>query len=83
MGEVVLLELAVPEGQVLVVEEVVRQVVADVAEDTAAEDRRRRVPVPVEDRVGQLPERRCQHYEQRRWHYESVLVHGQVVVHAV
>lgn len=44
MLKVVFLESLVPQRQVLVVQEVVRQVVADIAKDTATVDRGRNVP---------------------------------------
>lgn len=60
VGKVVLLEVLVPEREVLVVEKVVGKVVADVAEDAAAIGSGGDVPVEEEDGVGQLPERRGQ-----------------------
>lgn len=48
MGEMVLLQSLVPERQILVVEEVVCQVVADVPEYATAVDGSTQVPVPVE-----------------------------------
>lgn len=65
------------------VKEVVRQVVADVSENTATEDCCCNVPVPVEQKVGEFPEWGCQDSEQCRWHDESKLVHGQIVVDTV
>ena len=81
--EVVLLELLVPKREVLVVEKVMRQVVADIAKDSATVHRRREVPVPVKEHVGELPERRGKGDEQRRRHHKTIFVHGEVVVNAM
>lgn len=83
MGKVVLLQLLVPERQVLVVEEVMCHVVADVAEKPAAKDGRGHAPVPEEQRVCQFPERNCEGDEEYGRHDEAILVHRQVVVDAV
>ena len=71
------------EYSLLVVEEVMRQVVADVAEDATAVDGRRGVPVVEEDGMGELPERCSEDEEECRWHDESETVHGEIVVDAV
>lgn len=81
--QVILLELLVPEREILMVQEVVRQVVADIAKDAAAVDGRAEVPVVREDDTGQLPEWCGQHNEERGGHDQTVLVHRQVVVDAV
>lgn len=60
--EVILLELLVPQGEVLVVQEVVRQVVANVAENSAAVCGGSKIPVG-EDGMGQAPEGRCKDEE--------------------
>ena len=64
-------------------QEVMGQIVADVAEDAAAEDRNRDVPVPVEDEVGEAVEGRGEHDEEGGRHDEAEFVHGEVVVDAV
>lgn len=64
-------------------QEVMRQVVADVAEDAAAVDRDGDVPVPVEDEVGEAVEGRGEHDEEGGGHDEAEFVHGEVVVDAV
>ena len=76
VSKVVLLHLPVPEREVLVVEEVVRQVVTDVSKDASAIDSRGHIPIPPEESVGQLPERGCQDHKQSRWHHKPVPVHG-------
>ena len=60
-----------------------REVVADVAEDAAAEDGGGDVPVPVEDCVGELVEGGGEDDEEGGGHDEAELVHGEVVVDAV
>lgn len=81
--QVVLLELLVPQRQILMVQEVVCHVVACVAENAATVDCRRDVPIPKEDGMGEGPEGSGKHCEKRRRHDETVLVHGQVVVDTV
>jgi hypothetical protein len=81
--EVILLELLVPEGKILVVQEVVGQVVADVSEHATTEHCRGDVPIVGKEEVGELPERRGQRDKESRRHDETVLVHGQIVVHSV
>lgn len=83
MLKVVLLQLLVPQWQVLVVEEVVRQVVEDVAEDTSAVDSSRGVPRVGEEGVSKEPEGSGENNEERGRHDETVLVHGKVVVDAM
>jgi len=65
------------------VEEVVRQVIADVTKDTATENSSGYAPVPVEDGMCKFPEGRCQCEEKSRWHYKSEFVHGKVVMNAM
>jgi hypothetical protein len=62
---------------------IVGQVVAYVSKDTAREDRRCDVPVPVEDCVCKLPKWCRQHEEQRWWHDESEPVHRKIVMNAM
>lgn len=81
--EMVLLERAVPRREVAVVQEVMRQVVADVAEDAAAEDAGCDVPVVEKDGVGELPEGCGKDEEESRRHNEPVAVHGKVVMDTV
>ena len=81
--QMILLQLAIMQRQVLVVEEVVREVVADVAEDATAVDGDGGVPVVEEDGVRELPEGDGEDDEEGGWHDEAEAVHGQVVVHAV
>jgi len=64
-------------------QKVVSQVVADIAEETATEHRSGRVPVVEEESVRQVPERNRKYGKQSWRHDESVLVHWQVVVNAV
>ena len=79
----VLLELLVPQRQILVVQEVVCQVVADVSEDTATKDGGADIPVRGKNKVCKLPEWVCKNHEKGRGHHQSVFVHGQVVVNAM
>jgi hypothetical protein len=62
---------------------IVGQVVAYVPEDTAREDRRCNVPVPVKDCVCKLPKWCRQREEQRWWHDESEPVHRKIVVNSM
>lgn len=64
-------------------QKVMGQIVADVAEDAAAEDGDGDVPVPVEDKVGEAVEGGGEHDEEGGWHDEAEFVHGEVVVDAV
>lgn len=52
----------------LVVEEIMRHVVANVAKNTTTVHSRGSVPVIEEDGVGEVPERRSEKYEKRRRH---------------
>lgn len=61
--EMVLLQLLVPQRKVLVVQEVVRHVVADVAKDAPTVHGSAGIPVVAEDGLSQLPERRGQDNE--------------------
>ena len=63
MLEVVLFQFSPVRRQRLVVKEVMCQVVADVAEDAATEDRSGNVPVPVEHGMRQFPEGCCKSKE--------------------
>lgn len=64
-------------------EEVVGQVITDVAEDAAAENGSCGIPVVEEYRMRQLPERGRKDQEESRRHHKTVLVHGQVVMDAM
>lgn len=83
MLEVILLELLVPQRKVLVVQEVVRHIVKDVAEDATAVGSDSAVPVPEDDGVREVPERVGEGHKERRRHDQAILVHWQVVVNAV
>lgn len=83
MSKVIALELLVPEGQVLVVKEVMGHIVKDISKDTSAEDSNGHKPVPVENRMCQMPERGGQHDEEGRRHDKTVLVHGQVMMNTM
>ena len=65
------------------VKKVVCHVVADISEDTTAVRQHTGIPVVVEDRMRQLPERSSKKNKQSRWHHKSILIHGQVVMDAV
>lgn len=83
MLKVVLLEVLVPEWQVLVVQEVVRQVIADVAKDATTVDSGGGMPAVGEDGMGQLPKWSCKDNKESRGHDKSVFVHGQVMMNAM
>ena len=51
------------------------QIVADVSEDTTAEDSSGNGPVPIEDRVRKLPEWCGECEEERGWHNQSQFIH--------
>ena len=65
------------------VQEVMRQVVADISEDATTENSGRGAPVVEENGVRQLPEgsRKC--HEQRWGHHKPQLIHGKIVMDAV
>lgn len=65
------------------VEEVVRHVVACVSEDASTVGRQGRIPVPKDNSMSKLPERRCQNDKKGGRHNKSVFVHWQVVVNTV
>jgi len=67
----------------LVVQEVMGQVVTDVAKDPSTEHSCCCVPIIEENRVGELVERGCEHDEEGRRHDEAVSVHREVMVDAV
>lgn len=77
-----LLGLLVEGWEAGVVQEVMCEVVDDVARDSTAEDGSSHVPVP-EQRMCKLPERQSKHDEKCRWHNQAISVHRQVVVNAV
>lgn len=81
--QVVLLELLVPERQILVVEEVMSQVIADITKDTATVDSGRSIPVVGKNGVGEIPKRSSKQHEHGWGHNKPVPIHGQVVVNAV
>lgn len=81
--QMILLELLVPQWQVLMVQEVVCHVVAGVAKNATAVNCCRNVPIPEEDCVGERPERSGKNGEKRRRHNETVFVHGQIVMDTV
>jgi hypothetical protein len=66
-----------------VVQEIVRQVIADVPEDATAKRCYSRVPVVIDDTVCEFPERCGEDEEHGGWHDEAVSVHGKIVVNAV
>jgi len=76
VSEMILLQLPVIEREVLMMEEVVGQVVADIAENATAVHSCGYAPVPEEEGVGELPERRRKGNEQSRRHHEPVAIHG-------
>lgn len=81
--EVIFLKSAVPCGEIAVVQEVVRHIVANVSENATTVDRGRGIPIIEEYGMGELPERCSEHNEERRRHDQSVFVHRKVVVDTV
>jgi hypothetical protein len=67
----------------LVVQEVVSHIVERVAEYTTTVGSGCRIPVPEDDCVSELPERRSEDNEKCGRHDQSVLVHRKVVVDAM
>ena len=65
------------------VQEVVRQVIADVAKYATTEHRRRHIPVPVEDDVREPVEGCGEDNEECGRHDEAQLVHWEVVMYAM
>lgn len=62
---------------------VVRHIVANITEDTAAVYCGAHVPVEKEEGMGQFPEWYRKHYKQGWGHDQPILVHGQIVVNAM
>ena len=75
MLKVVLLELLVPQRKILVVQEVVRQVVANITENATAVASNGTMPAPEDETVSKLPEGRSEGDEEGRGHDKTVLVH--------
>lgn len=63
--------------------EVVCEVIADVAKDTARIHCGCGIPVVEEDGMRQLPEWRGKDNEEGGWHDQPVLVHGEIVMNTV
>jgi hypothetical protein len=83
MGKVVLLEILVPQRQVLVVKEVVRKIVADISKDTSTVGCYCSIPVVAEDGMSHPPERSSQKSEENGRHNKTVLIHGKIMVDTV
>jgi len=67
--EVIFLQLAPVGWQAAVMQEIVRHVVAHVAEDAAAVGREGGIPIEEEYEVGELPEGGREHNEESRRHH--------------
>lgn len=65
------------------VEEVVSQIVANVAENSATKDLHCREPIVEKYGMCQLPEWGGEYDEQRGWHDQSIFIHREIVVNAV
>lgn len=76
MLKVIFLELLVPQWKILMMKEIVRQVVTDIAKDATTVNSRGCVPAPEEDQVCQPPKWRSKNDEQCWRHHQAVLVHG-------
>lgn len=83
MSKMVLLEFLVPKRQVLVVKEVVRQIVADVAKETTGKGSGSSMPAVRKDGMCKMPERVSQDHKERGRHDEAILVHGEIVMNAM
>jgi len=81
--EMIFLQLPPVRRQGSVVQEVMGQVVANIAEYTSTEHCCSNMPIPVENEVCEFPEGNGEGDEKRRWHDQPQLVHWQVVVNAV
>lgn len=57
------------------VQEIMGQVVANVAKDTTTKDRSSDRPVPVKDCMCEFPEWSGKSKEKSRWHDQSELIH--------
>jgi hypothetical protein len=75
MSKMVLLEVLVPQRQVLVVKEVVRQIVADISKDASTVGCYSSIPVVAKDAVSHPPERSSQSSEESGWHNKTVSIH--------
>lgn len=83
MSKMIFLKLLVPQRKVVVVQEVMGQIVADVAKDTATVGSGGGIPAVVEERMGKVPEGGCEDHEKRRGHDQAILVHWKIVMNAV
>jgi len=81
--QMVLLKRLVERWELFVVQEVVGQIIADIAKDTSAEDSCSYVPVPIKDNVCEFPEGKCQDHEQRWRHDQPQFIHRKVVVNTM
>lgn len=66
-----------------VMQEVMGQIVTDVAENSSTEYSYGCVPIIEEYRMGELVKRGCEDDEESGWHDQAVFVHGKVVVYAM
>lgn len=64
-------------------QEVMRQIIADVAKDTAAVSSDGGVPIPENQEMSKLPERSCKSHKERGGHDKSVSIHGKIMMNAV
>lgn len=64
-------------------QEIMRQIIADIAEDPARKDRHSSVPIVGKDKVCELVERCSENDKEGGRHDEAVAVHGEVVVDTV
>ena len=70
-------------GLLAMVQEVMCEIIADVAEDSSAEHRRRRVPIVEEDGMSKLPEWGRKDNKQCWRHNKSVSVHRKIMMDTV
>lgn len=64
-------------------QKVVRQVIADVAKNSATKYSYCSVPIVEENCMCELVERCCESNKEGRWHNEPVFVHWEIMVDAV
>lgn len=83
MSKVVLLEVLVPQRQVLVVKEVVCKIVTDISKDTSAVGCYCSIPVVAEDAMSYPPKRSSQKSEESGWHNKTVPIHRKIMVDTV
>ena len=83
MLKVIFFQLTIIRGQIPVMQEVMRQVVADVSKDTTTVYCCSCAPAVGEYKVRQIPERCRERYKKRWRHDQAKFVHREVVMNGV